>query len=308
MKLAVRLPYHTPTVSGAEMTRIAVLAEQAGLHSGWVADHIVFPAGASHTQTTMTSDGKYPRPYDEPTLESLTSLAFVAGATTTLRLGVGVCVVPYRNPLVLAKALATLDILSAGRLLCGVGLGWLQEEFEALDVPFERRRARLVEGIALMRKCWSESPVTFHGQEYTVDPAVHFVPRPGRPIPLYMGGNSDAALRRAADSAQGWIGHELAPAECRTMRSRIAAIGPGSIDPGFEMISSRLMNLPGLGEGEQGRFTITSSAALAAELRRYEDAGLDLLLCETTVRSGAAYERLIEELHAAGAQAGMLVA
>jgi alkanesulfonate monooxygenase SsuD/methylene tetrahydromethanopterin reductase-like flavin-dependent oxidoreductase (luciferase family) len=189
-----------------------------------------------------------------------------------------------------------------------VGLGWLREEFEALDVPFERRRARLVEGIALMRKCWSESPVTFHGQEYTVDPAVHFVPRPGRPIPLYMGGNSDAALRRAADSAQGWIGHELAPAECRTMRSRIAAIGPGSIDPGFEMISSRLMNLPGLGEGEQGRFTITSSAALAAELRRYEDAGLDLLLCETTVRSGAAYERLIEELHAAGAQAGMLVA
>src|ERR1700749_2738621 len=147
MKLAVRLPYHARDVSGEGMASVAVLAEQAGMHSGWVADHIVFPADSSATRNTRTLDGKYPRPYDEPTLESLASLAFVAGATSRLGFGVGVCVVPYRNPLVLAKTLATIDVLSNGRLMCGVGLGWLREEFAALGVPYERRRARLVEGI-----------------------------------------------------------------------------------------------------------------------------------------------------------------
>jgi len=145
MYLGIRLPYHTATVSGEVMTRVAVAADEAGLHSGWVADHIVFPAGHSETTTPTTGTGKYPRPYNEPTLESWTCLAYVAGATKRLGLGVGVCVLPYRNPLIMAKQVATLDILSEGRVLCGVGLGWLTEEFEALQVPFERRRARLLE-------------------------------------------------------------------------------------------------------------------------------------------------------------------
>lgn len=255
----------------------------------------------------MTADGGYPRPFDEPTLESLTSLAFVAGGTTRLQLGVGVLVLPYRNPLIMAKVLATLDILSGGRLVCGLGLGWLREEFDALQVPFGRRRARLEEGIELMRRCWESSPVEYHGEEYRVDSPVHFVPRPSRTVPLYFGGNSDAAVARAARLGNGWIGHELRPEQCTQMRQRLQSATEAPLVEGFQLVSSLLMNVPGVGESQAERFTITSTKQLGAELSRFEDAGLDLLLCETTVRSWEALSRLIEHVHAAGATRGMLV-
>src|SRR4051812_47850976 len=214
MYLATRLPYHTDVVSGEVMTSVAVAADEAGIHSGWVADHIVFPAGEVGSVTPTTASGKYPRPLAEPTLESWTCLAYVAGATKRLGLGVGVCVVPYRNPLLLAKVVGSLDVLSGGRVMFGVGMGWLAEEFEALQVPFAKRRDRMVEGIELMRRCWDRPPVDFQGQPSRIDAPVHFVPRPAGRIPVIMGGHSDPALRRAATMADGWIGHELSPQAC----------------------------------------------------------------------------------------------
>jgi probable F420-dependent oxidoreductase len=287
---------------------VAVAADEAGMHSGWVADHIVFPAGESNTRTPTTGTGRYPRPYDEPTLESWTSLAYVAGATKRLGLGVGVCVVPYRNPLLLAKVIGTLDILSGGRVLCGVGLGWLEEEFEALQVPFGRRRARLLEGIELMRRCWESSPVVFKGKEFRIEHGMHFVPRPSRKIPLIMGGHSEPALRRAATIADGWIGHELSADDCASVRASLEQVAGGALPGNYQVINSRLVNVPGIEGGEPGKLDIASAGALADEFARYEEAGLDILLCESTVRTGEALERLVHEVHAAGARRSMLVA
>jgi probable F420-dependent oxidoreductase len=308
MHLAIRLPYHTDVVSGEVMTSVAVAADKAGMHSGWVADHIVFPAGEVASVTPTTASGKYPRPLDEPTLESWTSLAYVAGATKRLGLGVGICVVPYRNPLLLAKVIASLDVLSGGRVLCGVGLGWLQEEFEALQVPYEKRRDRMLEGIALMRRCWESSPVQFEGEHFRIEQPVHFVPRPVGRVPIIMGGHSDPALRRAATIADGWIGHELSPADCATMRAKMVAAAGGALPDGFQLVNSRLMNVPGSGPGEAGKLDITSPEQLADVFASYEEAGVDILLCESTVRTGETLLRLVHEAHAAGDRRGMMVA
>jgi probable F420-dependent oxidoreductase len=304
--LATRLPYHTDVVSGEVMTAVAVAADEAGLHSGWVADHIVFPSGEVRSVADTTASGRYPRPLDEATMESWTCLAYVAGATKRLGLGVGVCVIPYRNPVLLAKVVASLDVLSGGRVFCGVGMGWLQEEFEALQVPFRSRRGRLEEGVALMRRCWESSPVTFDGAHFQITEPVHFVPRPARKVPIIMGGHSEPALRRAATMADGWIGHELSPQQCREVRARLTAIAGGALPEDFRFVNSRLFNVPGAGAAEAGRFDIGSTAELADLYAAYEEAGVDVLLNESTIRTGEALVRLVDEVHAAGTRRGML--
>lgn len=308
MHLGIRLPYHTDVVSGEVMTRVAVAAEEAGIHSGWVADHIVFPAAGTGSKAPTTATGAYPRPFDEPTLESLTSLAYVAGATSRLGLGVGVCVLPYRNPLLLAKVVASLDVLSGGRAMLGVGLGWMEEEFAALQVPYRTRRDRTVEAIELMRRCWESSPVTYEGQHFRIADPVHFVPRPQRPVPIIMGGHSEPALRRAATMADGWIGHELSPEQCVEVRAKLTAAAGGVLPAGFRIVNSRLINVPGIGGGQDGKLDIDAPGAFGDTLARYEEAGVDILLCETTVRTGEALERLVDEAHRAGDERGMLVA
>jgi len=306
MHLATRLPYHTGVVSGEVMTEVAVAADEAGIHSGWVADHIVFPAGELTSRNTTTASGGYPRPFDEATLESWTCLAYVAGATKRLGLGVGVCVVPYRNPLILAKVIASLDVLSGGRVMCGVGMGWIEQEFDALQVPFATRRARLEEGIAMMRRCWETSPVTFHGQEFRIDEPVHFVPRPTGNVPIIMGGHSAPALRRAVAMADGWIGHELTPERSAEVRRELGAAAGGTLPENFLFVNSRLFNVPGAGAGEPGRLDITSVAQLADVFAAYDEAGVDILLCESTVRTGDALIRLVHEVQAAGSRRGLL--
>jgi probable F420-dependent oxidoreductase len=305
MRLAIRLPYYLGDGAGEAMCAVARAAERGGFHSGWVADHVVFPAGESLTKTNMTATGAYPRPYDEPTLESLTSLAYVAGATESLRLGVGVCVIPYRNPLLTAKVLASLDVLSSGRLIFGVGMGWLREEFEALGVPFAGRREALVEAVELMRACWEGSPVTYSGKHYSTPP-VHFAPRPRGRIPIVFGGHAEPAIRRAAELGDGWIGHELSPARCAEVRATLREAAGGRPADDFTFVTSRLFNVPGTGPREEGRFDIDSRERLGELLAEYDQAGVDLLLCETTVRTGEALESLIEEVMAAADGRGML--
>jgi probable F420-dependent oxidoreductase len=308
MHLAIRLPYHTEDASGETMSRIAGQADAAGLHSGWVADHIVFPAGETASRTPTTSDGRYPRPFDENTLEAWTSLAYVAGATKRLRLGVGVCVLPYRNPVILAKQIATLDRLSGGRVLCGVGLGWLQEEFAALGVPYRRRRRLFLESVELMRACWNSSPVSFQGREFSTNGPVHFVPRPTGRIPLLGGGHADVALERAATMFEGWVGHELLPDAAAKVRARLREAAGGRLPDDYTVVMSRLINVPGVGEQQPGKFDASSPTVLADELARYEEAGVDVLLCESTVRTSDALARLLDVVHAAGSMLSMVEA
>jgi probable F420-dependent oxidoreductase len=152
-----------------------------------------------------TEDGKIPAEPDTPIPDPLIWLAFAAAATSKLRLGTCILIVPQRNPLVLAKELATLDQLSGGRVELGLGVGWLKEEFDALGIPWQRRGARNDEYIAAMRALWSGPHAEFHGEFVDFDPAT-CSPRPvNGSIPVIVGGDSDAAIQRAVRIADGYF-------------------------------------------------------------------------------------------------------
>jgi len=179
-------------------------AESAGFESLWGGEHVILPSKIE-SPYPYTEDGKIPAQPDTPIPDPLIWLAFAAAAAPSMRLGTCILIVPQRNPLILAKELATLDQLSGGKVELGLGVGWLQEEFDALGVPWERRGARNDEYIEAMRTLWSGPEVEFHG-EFVNFPTVTCSPRPVQPtIPILVGGDSDVAIRRAARLADGYF-------------------------------------------------------------------------------------------------------
>ena len=197
------LPTRGPTATRDGILTLAREGERLGLHSAMVADHIVFPV-ESRSIYPYTVDGRHPSIGDA--LETFSILGVVAGATERLRLVTSVLVLPYRNPVLTAKMVASLDVLSGGRLTLGVGAGWLREEFEALhSPPFEARGTVTDEWIAIFKQLWSQSPASFEGRFYRyadirVEPFPVQKPHP----PIWVGGHSRAALRRTARHGQGW--------------------------------------------------------------------------------------------------------
>ena len=191
-------------INGAEALELCRRAEAAGFESVWGGEHVIMPS-AIDSRYPYTADGKVPAVPDTPIPDPLIWLAFVAAAAPTLRLGTCILIVPQRNPLVLAKELATLDRLSGGRVELGLGVGWLREEFDALGVPWERRGARNDEYIEAMRLLWSGPEVEFHGEFVDFAP-VTCSPRPVQSsIPILVGGDTDAAIQRAVRIADGYF-------------------------------------------------------------------------------------------------------
>jgi len=179
-------------------------AEAAGFESVWGGEHVIMP-DAIDSRYPYTPDGKIPAEPETPIPDPLIWLAFAAAAAPTLRLGTCILIVPQRNPLVLAKELATLDRLSGGRVELGLGVGWMKEEFDALGIPWERRGARNDEYIAAMRALWAGPHAEYHGEFVDFAP-VTCSPRPvNGNIPVIVGGDSEAAVRRAAHLADGYF-------------------------------------------------------------------------------------------------------
>ncbi len=179
-------------------------AEAAGFESLWGGEHVVLPTSIE-SRYPYSADGRIPAEPDTPIPDPLIWLAFAAAAAPTMRLGTCILIVPQRNPLVLAKELATLDRLSGGRLELGLGVGWLREEFDALGVPWERRGARNDEYIEAMRALWAGPHAEFHGEFVDFDP-VTCSPRPVQErIPVLVGGDTDAAISRAVRLADGYF-------------------------------------------------------------------------------------------------------
>ncbi len=179
-------------------------AEDGGFESVWGGEHVVLPSSIE-SRYPYTADGKIPAEPDTPIPDPLIWLAFAAAAAPTLRLGTCILIVPQRNPLVLAKELATLDRLSGGRVELGLGVGWLREEFDALGVPWERRGARNDEYVEAMRALWAAPHAEFHGEFVDFDP-VTCSPRPVQErIPILVGGDTDAAISRAVRIADGYF-------------------------------------------------------------------------------------------------------
>lgn len=191
-------------IDGKSTADICRLAETVGFESIWGGEHVIMPDSIT-SKYPYTADGKIPAEPDTPIPDPLIWLAYAAAAAPTLRLGTCILIVPQRNPLVLAKELATLDQLSGGRVELGLGVGWMKEEFDALGVPWERRGARNDEYIAAMRALWAAPHAEFHGEFVDFD-AVTCSPRPvNGTIPVLVGGDTEAAIRRAVKLADGYF-------------------------------------------------------------------------------------------------------
>jgi probable F420-dependent oxidoreductase len=203
MRYGFYLPTRGPAATRDGVLTLAREGERLGLHSAMIADHIVFPT-ESDSIYPYTVDRKHPGGGDA--LETFSILGVVAGAIERLRLVTSVLVLPYRNPVLTAKMVASLDVLSGGRVTLGVGVGWLKEEFEALDSPdFARRGAVTDEWIGIFKQLWTQSPASFKGEfyEYQNIRAEPFPLQKPHP-PIWVGGHSRAALRRTARHGDGW--------------------------------------------------------------------------------------------------------
>jgi probable F420-dependent oxidoreductase len=211
MKVGLFAPLANPWATPEYMATLAKGAEERGFHSLWAAEHVVlFDDYAS--KYPYAQDGKIPAGGENGMFEPFTSLAFLAANSSTIRLGTGICLVPQRNPVYTAKEVAAVDWLSGGRFDFGVGIGWLAEEFIAVEKPFERRADRCREYLDVMKTLWTDPVSEYKGEFYEL-PACRQYPKPVQQPhpPIHFGGESDAALRRVADIGQGWYGFNVTP-------------------------------------------------------------------------------------------------
>lgn len=224
-------------------------AEAAGMESMWTGEHVVFPSPRQPPS---------PAEPDHPMLHPSTVLAFLAAKTSTIRLGTGIVLIAQRNPLVLAKEMASLDVLSNGRLILGIGAGYLHQEFTALGIPFHERGARSNEYIEIMRALWNQDRPAFEGRFYQFSD-VDAQPRPiqaGGP-PIVVGGTSLGALKRAAKYGQGWYGFAM------------------NVDQTAKVLE-RLRDIEG---GDQLEISITPSMRVdAATIASFQNVGVDRVI------------------------------
>ncbi len=268
--VGVHLPQAGPAASGEALRRAAVLAEQLGFRDVWLSDHLVIPTGAEYPPSAYV-------------LEPLASMAWVAASTTTVRIGTTVLVLPMRNPIVMAKSLATIDQLSGGRVVLGAAAGWLEAEFDALGVPFRERGARTDEALEVLRVLWTEDHITrdfpVHGLRFA---SMRAKPQPAGHLPIWIGGHADVAVQRAIRVGDGWHGAFLDPARTASIASRLRAARP---EAGFT-ISMRTRWDPLEDDPDK----------ILSELRAYREAGVDHVVAEPRQRSLTEYLRSIESI------------
>lgn len=285
MKIGVRLPYHGELAKPENMKAFARRADELGFHALFMSDHIAIPKTIRSTYPYNASG------FDEPieALELLTSLAFVASVTSRIRLMTGIMVTPYRNPLLAAKMIATLDRLSDGRMIVGLGAGWMEQEFEALGAEFEERGKVVEEYVKVFREIWSSDSPAFDGRFVTLEEGLTFQPKPvqlGGP-PVWIGGESPGAIRRVARVGDGWIpiGSNptypiRTPAEMRTslglLDGELAKVGRsrGEVTVGYMVPRYRLTS--SASSGVEGPF-VGDGDTVRGSAEAFEEAGVNFL-------------------------------
>ena len=212
MKIGIRLPVAGAKVSPETIVTTARWAEELGYHSVWVSDNVVLPEKVDSFYP-YDPQNRWPYPADTNWLDPLLALTWAATVAPSVKLGTSVMLVPLRHPVLLAKQLSSLDFLTGGRVILGIGAGWMEEEFDLIGVPFERRGPRTAEMIALMRAFWHGESVNFQGEFYQI-PDGQMYPRPAQAtIPIVWGGHSDIALKRVARLGDGWHPTQISLAE-----------------------------------------------------------------------------------------------
>jgi probable F420-dependent oxidoreductase len=255
------------------------IAEESGLESLWTVEHVVVPAGYE-SQYPYSPSGKMPGTEENPIPDPLVWLTYVAALTSTIKLATGILILPQRNPVVLAKEVATLDVLSKGRTILGVGVGWLKEEFDAIGVDFAERGAITDEYIEALRTLWRDDEPTFKGQWSAFERAKSY-PKPAQEggVPIHIGGHSKAAARRA-----GRLGDGFFPAR-------------GSLEELTELFDIARATAKDCGR-DPGAIEMTCGGAMDLEgVQRFAEAGADRLVIPAFGGSEEHYKSLLGTFH-----------
>jgi probable F420-dependent oxidoreductase len=272
MQFGLSLPHFWRVASPEAIRRVAQRAEHLGYDGIWASDHIVIPESAVD---------RFGSVFYEP----LTVLGFAAACTSIIRLGTTVLIVPYRNPLVTAKVLSTLDVLSGGRVIAGMGVGWTEDEFKALGVPFQERGALSDEYIAVFKTLWTQDKPAFHGKYIHFD-QIAFEPKPVQKphIPIWIGGNSKRAIRRAVALGDGWHPTRPLVGDVRVgvayLREVCAQRGR---DPRSVIIAVRqpLKFYDGAEASVRRRPLLGSTQKIIDDLGQYRDVGVQYVMLDT---------------------------
>lgn len=289
MEFGCVFPNRGPMATPANLGRMAEKAEALGYDTVWFSDHIVIPTEVKSFYPYDPS-GKMPFNPSEPYWEPLTVIGYVAGRTSRLRLGTSVLILPYRNPIVTAKMLATLDVLSNGRVTLGAGVGWMEEEFKAIGLDtYSRRGAYSDECIRIFRELWTKDNPSFQGEFHQFS-NIRCEPRPVQPggLPIWIGGHTPQAIRRVARLGDGWQPlvqrppADLPPAE---MQEKIAQLRAFAQQAGRDprritlAMGSSIQFTDGAATGPRSLFTGTS-AQIVDTLRRYQELGIQNFRCD----------------------------
>ena len=216
MQIGIMPPLTAPYCSPAVIGQVGRAVEAAGFHSLWVPEHVLL-FDEYGSRYPYSDDGRLHVGQAPSIIDPFALLSYLAAVTTTLRLGTGICLVPQRNPVYTAKEVASVDVLSGGRVDFGVGIGWLAEEFAALNVPWERRAARTREYLDVMRSLWTEPVSSYDGEFYHLESCRQYPKPVQKPHPpIIFGGESKAALRRVAEVGDGWYGFAVTPEDTKT--------------------------------------------------------------------------------------------
>ena len=247
MKFGILFANVGPYVQPEMAASLGRIAEEHGFESIWTVEHVVVP-GDYQSEYPYSPTGRMPGPEESPIPDPLIWLTWVGAATTSLRLATGILILPQRNPVILAKELATLDVLSGSRVELGVGVGWLREEFDALGVPFEERGARTDEYIEALRCLWRDDEPCFVGRYANFDRAKSYPKPPRGTIPIHVGGHTMPAARRAGRLGDGFFpgrstDDELGPL-IETMRA--SAKDNGRDPDAIEVTAGGAMDLDGV--------------------------------------------------------------
>jgi probable F420-dependent oxidoreductase len=284
MKIGFFAPHVGPGSSRSAIARACDVADELGADTLWSVDHIAFPYGFRAVYPYATHEfGESP---DSPLewWDCLSVLSFLAARTERVRIGTGVLVLPYRHPVATAKAIATVDALSGGRVLFGIGVGWLHDEFEALQLEaFEHRGAVTDEQLQVFKALWTSERPSFAGRFYRF-PEISVTPRPEqRPHPpILVGGNSRAALRRTVQYGDGWHALMLLPSEMAEHMSRLhsmaADAGRGGEIPASILVGARVVTDASVSrqlDDAHRRAAITGTVEqIVDQLVAYRDAGV----------------------------------
>ena len=296
MKYGVILPNVGTMAYIESLMQIAQRAEGLGYSGVFLSDHIAIPTEL-RSAYPYRSDGRFPLTSSDRILEPVTTLSYLAAVTRRLHLGFSVLVLPYRHPVLNAKMLGTLDVISNGRLIVGAGVGWMEEEFAALNSDFHARGAVTDEHIKMLRAFWTETAPDCKGNHYSVA-GLGMAPQPvAQPHPpIWTGGNSPPALRRAANLADGWHGVRQSPDDVARVAGHIGELraAAGSETEGFTISLRAGLDVTDEPFDGGGRTPLRGSPEqVAGDLAEYERAGLDYLVVEPRA---ATPEQLIDQL------------